>query len=190
MKIQRALVHVAICSALVAGCSVAGTSGAPVSKGPSPGETQPAKLASPLITHAESSDSEFVMSIDLPKGIWHATETITAEVRLKRSDGDATQIGASGAGPFAFSIEEVGGSRRVRGIWNLDCSLATVPLTMGLLKSGPLDSDFARDFLTAAGYSLPIGVWRIKAMASFNDKAGCQGTTRDLQATVELQVIP
>lgn len=102
-------------------------------------------------------------------------------------------IGRSGSG-IGFDYSEVGGNRKVEPIWTADCRQSVLardsPIVEPLDKSGAIDDDFSRTFLSGPAVHLPAGQWDITALVSFVDAPDCSGREHSLQATVRIRVVP
>ncbi len=178
----RRIVAVPLLSAVLAACSSAGAPSAP-----SPTGSLPA--------HAEVTQGQFEVQFDLPKTLWRSDETLTGQAQLRFLGQGSTTI-AHAASLFGFEVAEVGGNRKVQPAWATSCQEETIsaasPLTSGLVKSGALDTPFAKDFLGSPEFRLPAGTWDITAIAPF-DPAGCgqtkPGTSLQLEATIRVQVV-
>jgi hypothetical protein len=70
---------------------------------------------------------------------------ITGQASLSPTDGEEAKIAGPGAGPLAFSFNEVGGTRRMGPGYRLSCGLFTIepgaPMTSELGKSGGWTAD-------------------------------------------------
>jgi hypothetical protein len=147
---------------------------------------------------AETVDGRFGLALELLRTSWSSREAIAGQAALVLLVGNGrTEIGASGAGPIAFSIVEVGGSRAMGAASTADCAThllsATEPITTPLTKSGGWSQDdpnaaFYEAFFADPALHLPPGTWDITAVATFNDARGCEGASHDMSATVRITV--
>lgn len=147
---------------------------------------------------AEAQDGEFVLRIAAPRTIWAAGEPIEVTATLSYEGPLAvTSIGGAGAGPIAFSVVELNGTRRLDGIMTADCAPHEIgrqaPIVREYVKSGAinpgdLNEAFYRTFLDDPEFRLPSGRWQVIAWAAFQSHAGCEGRSLDLRASLILMV--
>lgn len=181
---MRRLMVFALCLIVAAGCaqSVAPT---------------PAPSLSGV--HAGHAQAPYLIQFDLPRDTWTAAETIEGLATLTLVQGSGVDLGGSGGGLLFFDYASVDGIHHVEPAMTLDCKAyrleAGKPMTSTLTKSGgtyPEQPDFAfnQAFLTAPTVRLPAGDWKITAVASFVEGAGCSGQSRELRATAVIHVTP
>jgi hypothetical protein len=149
-------------------------------------------------TTSRDADGPFQLVLTLPRTRVRTTDAITGRAELAVTDGSEVRIGASGAGPLAFTFSEVGGTRRMDAGWDSDCaSFALGPgstITSGLTKSGAWseedpDAAFYRSFFDGPEVRLPPGTWDISARAAFTE-GECGGPAHDMTATARILVVP
>ena len=157
-----------------------------------------ASTAGPDGAVASSTDGRFRLVLVLPGTTFSTDEAITGRGILSVEDGAAATIGGPGAGPLAFSFDEVGGSRRMDAGYDTTCGVFTiepgVPMTSDLTKSGGWADDdpnasFYRSFFADPAIHLPPGTWDISANAWFAEDA-CSGPDHHMTATARVIVTP
>jgi hypothetical protein len=145
---------------------------------------------------AEATSGAFRLRLELPRSDWLASDTITGQATLSNVGVSAVQFGTSGE-PIILSFGEVGGGRRVTAFDPVDCGYRTlevarpivVPLTnkMGAYRPDAPPSDFPKWFITNSRLQLPVGTWRVTAVAYVGADQVCVGGY-DLEVSVELHV--
>jgi len=146
---------------------------------------------------AEAVSGRFGLAFTLPQAVWTTSEEIRGEAALMLAGGGSVALGASGGGPIAFSIAEVGGTRAMMAASDSSCETyelsAAAPIGSPIRKSGGWGADdpnaaFYRAFFNDPLLHLPAGVWDISAVATFIEGAGCQGQSHELTATIRISV--
>ena len=164
MSIRRRAITAAtllVTTALVGACS---RTGGPASDVPS---------AAPATAYADAHDDRFELVLESTKVRWSAGEPIHLRATL-RYIGSETGVdyAASGGGPIAFSLREIGGTRVVDYVRTADCRPYTIatdePLVVPYQKSGGFspgepNEAFLRAFLADPVLSLPAGSWEVTA---------------------------
>jgi hypothetical protein len=145
-------------------------------------------------------EGPFELVFDLPRSTYRAGEAIEGRATLGLVGGAPLAFGSSGSGPFVFDVEELDGRRRVGGLQTADCAPFRLepgrPMTSAITKSGAYGDDepeaaFTRDYLNGdPTVTLPAGRWRITAIASLVEGEGCSGTSRNLEAPIDVHVVP
>jgi hypothetical protein len=122
-------------------------------------------------------DKGFVLQMSLPSSVWASADDIPVSTTLTWT-GPAPEGGiwSSGGGPVVFTFTEVGGkSRMMGGAMTADCAAFTyargVPAVIPLRKSGGWvgedpNASFYEAWYAEAGLHLPVGNWRLQAVAS------------------------
>ena len=155
----------------------------------------PSTLDAPA--RSEAVDGRFGLAFELPRTTWTTREAVEGQAALLLLGNGRTEIGASGAGPIAFSIIEVGGARAMGAASTADCAThvlsATEPITSRITKSGGWSEDdpnaaFYEAFFADPALHLPPGTWDITAVATFIEGRGCAGASHDLSATIRITV--
>jgi hypothetical protein len=155
----------------------------------------PSALEAPA--RAETVDGRFGLAFELPRTTWSSREAVEGQAALILLGNGRTEIGASGGGPIAFSIIEVGGTRIMGAASNDDCAThvlsAAEPITSRITKSGGWSEDdpnaaFYEAFFADPALHLPPGTWDVTAVATFIEGRGCAGASHDLSATVRITV--
>lgn len=169
---------------LAATLGACGTVGAPNASDPEP---RPAIV----------QDGEFQLEIVAPRLEWSADEPIEVTATLRYlGAADKIQIGGSGAGPIAFGVYELGGTRRMEALINADCAphelAPNEPIVAAYTKSGgwvPDDPNIAfyEAFFADPEFRLPPGRWQVEAWSRFGS-GDCGGRQVDMRASVILTV--
>jgi hypothetical protein len=155
----------------------------------------PSPLDAPA--RSEAVDGRFGLVFELPRTTWTTRDAIEGQAALLLLGDGRTVIGASGAGPIAFSIVEVGGTRTMDAASTADCAThvlsAAEPITSRITKSGGWSQDdpnaaFYEAFFADPTLHLPPGTWDITALATFIEGRGCAGASHDVSATIRITV--
>jgi hypothetical protein len=164
--------HVTACVALA--LALSGCSQSPVS---------PLAETTPL--RGEASDAEFTLVITSPEGFWPAGEAINVQAELSyRGPLQEMAVAGSGSGVVGFSVDEVGGNRKMEAAWDDVCRHYAIrlgqPTTTPFRKSGGWTAEdpnagFYQQFFSDPLFRLPPGSWRITAQASFRTGPDCGG---------------
>ena len=168
-------------TALLAGCGVVGA----------------LRVTDPEPKPAVVRDGEFELEIMSPRSEWGADQPIevTATLRYLGTE-DQVEIGGSGAGPIAFGVAELGGTRRMDALWQMDCAPHVLgpddPIVARYTKSGGWAPDdpniaFYEAFFADPEFRLPAGRWQVEAWVRFGVGA-CDGRQVDTRASVILTV--
>jgi hypothetical protein len=174
--LRRSAGIIAALALVVAGCaSVASTS----TIGPS---ASPIVAASPAV--AQTTKGPFLLQLELPRTDWRTTETITGDATLSLVGISSLQYGSNGNGPIIFSIDEVGGSRKVDPVITADCRYRTMDAAEPLVAPIKTLQEWV---LSDHEMQLPVGTWRITATALVNPNGMCPD---DMKASVEVRVTP
>ena len=179
-----------IALALALGASLAACSSAPIAPTPPPG-----------VPGAQAADLQapYLLTLELPSATWKADQPITGKATLALAQGSGMDLGGSGGGLLYFEYASVDGAHLVGGAMTADCRAYRLepggPMTAPLSHSGGFypeqpDFEFIRAFLTAPDVRLPVGDWKITAVASFVEGQGCSGASRTIRATVTIHVTP
>jgi hypothetical protein len=161
--------------------------------------TTPSAAASSTPQRAQHLQGPFRLVFELPRTTWKTCDAIEGIATLALVKGGGVDLGGSGGGLFGFDFAEVNGTRHVEPASAADCAPYRldpgVPMTSAIKKSGGfsadgLDADFYRAFLTDPIVRLPIGDWRITAIASFVEGGDCSGASRTLTAPILVHVTP
>ena len=149
---------------------------------------------------AEVLEGAFDLLLELPKDTWRTDEAIDGVATLALVNGSGMDLGGSGGGILQFEFDEVNGSRHVLPVSTSDCAPYRIergtPMTSSLAtshKSGGFTADdpnaaFYRAFLADPAVHLPVGDWRITAIAMFIEGRGCSGLSHTMRATVLVHV--
>jgi hypothetical protein len=174
---------------MVAGCSAAtGPTATPSPVGPT---------ASPTPAQATDTQGKYQLVFEVPRTDWRTTEAITGQATLSVVGSAGVEFGASGMGPFAFSFDEVGGSRHMGWALTADCGTRRLdpgaPMSSPIKKSGGADTsdpnyEFYSSFFADPQVHLPPGTWTITAVGWLVDGAGCSGGSYTLKAAVTVHV--
>ena len=159
-------------------------------------QSTPSPSAQPPLL-AESHDAEYRLVISSSQAVWGEDEAIQIAAQLSYS-GPQREISGSGSGVIGFSVEEVGGSRKMQGIRDAACTSYSIsrgqPITTAYQKSGAIDPGepneaFYRQFFADPLFHLPSGEWKITAFAQFTTGPGCgEGREVDLRASLVIAV--
>lgn len=173
--------------------------GAAIASSASPQSTAPTVPAGDFGSGiASSTDGPFDLVLSLSGTSFTTDQVITGQASLSVTDGEEATIAGPGAGPLAFSFNEVGGTRRMGPGYRLSCGLFTIEpgsaMTSDLAKSGGWTAEdpnasFYRSSFADPDIHLPPGTWDIAARASFSDNE-CGGPSHDLTATLRVVVTP
>ncbi len=149
--------------------------------------------AAPTPAQATDTQGPYRLVFELPQTDWHTADSITGTATLSFVGAGGVDYVAWDDRPLYFSIEEVGGSRRIVGmILSTECGGhhldAADPVTSPITKAGSYtmngpDSDFYRSFFDDPLLHLPAGDWTITAIASFAAVAqsgGCGDSFRSI----------
>jgi hypothetical protein len=111
-------------------------------------------------------DGTLRLTLTTPHGIYGPSDAIEPIATVSYLGPDAETTIHHGGSPVLFSIEEVGGDRRMDGLMNLPCLRSTVdqaaPLTFPFVKSGGIGESFDRPWFDDPVLRLPVGTWRIR----------------------------
>jgi hypothetical protein len=146
----------------------------------------------------EAHEGDFRLVIESPRATWRSGEPIELAASLTYNGPQSElPLHGSGAGPIAFMVEEVDGTRKMEATWRLDCAphpiRRGVPLAKVYAKSGgytPDDPnvDFYRSFFDDPVFRLPPGRWRVTAIALFDPGETCTAHPIELTASVTLDI--
>lgn len=163
---------------------------------PSP-STRPSLVSSPSgPISSPDADAHFLLVLQLPKALWHTTETIEGTATLTLVGLSTMSAWGSGMGIVGFEFAEVGGNRKLSWLRTADC------VAHGLDASTPLVSEItnastqvvngtASDFYgsgTDRLIHLPAGDWTVSAVTDFAEDS-CAGPRQELRATVVIHVV-
>jgi hypothetical protein len=146
---------------------------------------------------AEDLEGSYRLVFELERGTWKAGEPIDGLATLALLDQEAVDVGGSGSGLFGFGFEEVGGRRRLGPASTADCvtyrldratpRTSNIKKAVGFSADEP-DADFYRTFISDPLLRLPVGDWRITAVAQFIEGVSCGGASRSLIAPILVHV--
>jgi len=165
--------------AVVAGCG-----------GPSPSATAEASTASlPSPARTQASDDHYLLSFELPKTTWHTNEAITGTATLTLVQPTTMTVWGSGTGLVGFVFDQVGDDKKLDWVRTADCAprdlAASSPIVIGLYKTWPIAADATPD----PQIHLPVGDWKISAVADFTEEL-CGGIYHNLEASLVIQIVP
>ena len=141
----------------------------------------------------------FRLALELPKATWQTDQPITGVATLSIIGLEGHVLSGSGGGLIVFDYRELGGRRHVEPVSTADCVPHAIgpadPIVEPLGKSGGFDgadpdATFYRAFLQGPDVRLPPGAWRITAIATFIDDAGCDGQRYSFEVPVTVTVAP
>jgi hypothetical protein len=183
-KVSRRFLAAALCLAVV-GCSAATSTPASSPTAPTPAQ-------------ATDTQGPYRLVFELPQTDWHTTDSITGLATLSFLGAGGVDYVAWDDRPLYFSLEEIGGSRRVAGmILATSCAGhrldAGQPISSPITKAGSYDmngpdSDFYRSFFDDPLLHLSAGDWTITVVASFAEGPGCSDIPQMLKAAVLVHV--
>jgi hypothetical protein len=159
-------------------------------------QSTPSPSAPPPPLLAEANDAEYKLVISSSQAVWDVDEAIQVAAQLSYS-GPEREIASSAGGVISFSVEEVGGSRKMEAIRDAACASWSIgrglPITAAYQKSGGINPGepneaFYGEFFEDPLFHLPSGEWKITAFAQFKTGPGCRGG-RDVDLRASL-VIP
>ena len=142
-----------------------------------------------------AEDALFRLVLTIPKLEYGATEAIEPVARLFYRGPDASIKIYHGAPPLPWSIEEIGGTRKMEGIVEQLCEStelpAAAPLESPFAKSGALDpvAGFDVAWFKEPELRLPVGRWTISVSSEISI-GDCGGEPHRLTAAVDITVRP
>jgi hypothetical protein len=148
---------------------------------------------------ADVSDGPFHLALRLTRSTYLTTEPIEGTATLSVTDGQARRIWGPYQSPIAFSMIEVGGTRRMEAGFREKCEPYPIgpdaPLARPVTKSGGWSADdpnaaFYQAFFADQQIHLPAGTWDISVVTDFNEDGGdpCGGVHHDPSATIRIEV--
>ena len=148
--------------------------------------TQAAPNADPVVR--EVDDGVFRLRLSTPHGIYGPTDPIEPVATVTYLGPNPTETMWHAASPVYFTIDEVGGDRRMDGAMPAPC------LHTEIQKASPIDYAFRKSGTTRFGFDaawyadpvlrLPVGVWRIRAALAVETTDGsdtCGGIGHGLE---------
>jgi hypothetical protein len=139
----------------------------------------------------------FTLEISSPRSRWEVGELIEVTAILTYGGSGATTVIASGSGPIAFGVREIGGMREMGPSMTMDAvshQIGPRPYVVAYRKSGGWspgddpDEAFYEEFFADPEFRLPAGRWEVTAWARFATQEGGPYTVEtraDLILTVE-----
>jgi hypothetical protein len=157
-----------------------------------------APTAAPETARAEAQDRDFVLVLESASERWLASDDIEVSATLTYvGEGTGTDYWASGQGPIAFGVREIGGTREMGAVRTMDCVpyqiAADHPLTVPYRKSGGIDpgepnEPFYQSFFADPAFQLPAGRWEITADLALVLSPGC-GEGREVRLQAALTIV-
>jgi hypothetical protein len=145
----------------------------------------------------EAHDAEYRLVISSSQAVWGAGDAIQVAAQLSYT-GPERDIASSAGGVIGFSVDEVGGSRKMEGIRDAACASWSIgrglPITAAYQQSGAINPGeqneaFYTEFFEDPLFHLPSGHWKITAFAQFRTGPGCRGGREvDLRASLVITV--
>jgi hypothetical protein len=154
-------------------------------------------LAPSASPHASTSAGLYGLDLQLTKLAWKVGEPMTGTATLSYAGGSHVNLDGSGTGLISFNYAEVGGNRKLEGVWTADCGPHDIgpasPITTPLTKDFGYQPDSGDDawikaILDGDGIQLPAGTWDITARAVFVEGKDCSGATYNIETTVRVTV--
>lgn len=158
-------------------------------------------IGSPVMAQAEATDGPCMLTFDLLRTTWSASEAIEGTASL--AVAATVEVGGSGEGLLGFQYGEIGGlGRHMERVVTADCHpyqvIAGQPINSGLTKESGYSptasgADFYASFFADPAVDLPAGDWTITARAAiigFSSDQGCHLPSHDRSAPMTIHVTP
>jgi len=144
-----------------------------------------------------AQQGDFTIEITSVRDRWPSGEPIDVTATLSYRGTRATTIWGAGAGPIAFTIREIGGTRLMEALFTYDCESRELgpaaPIVVDYVKSGGWDPGhdpneaFYEEFFAEAEFRLPAGRWEVEAWTRFAVEE-CGPYAVDMRAALVLTV--
>jgi hypothetical protein len=136
---------------------------------------QPSTAPQPIVR-----DGDFTLEITSPRDSWAAGEPIEVTATLTYERPGSTTIIGPGAGPIAFGVRQLDGTREMGALMTADAVEHVVgpePYVAEYRKSGGWDpgdenEEFYKEFFEDPEFRLPPGRWEVTARAWFRTTEG------------------
>ncbi|HEY3162809.1 MAG TPA: hypothetical protein VGJ71_00540, partial [Candidatus Limnocylindrales bacterium] len=142
------------------------------------------------------ADGTLRLTLTTPHGIYGPNDAIEPVATVAYLGPNAETTIYTGDPTVLFTIEELGGGRRMDPFQNLPCKHTLVdqaaPLTFSFMKSGPFGTSFDRAWYQDPVLRLPVGTWRIQARLDADTTDGtdtCGGIPHDLVVDNVIEVV-
>jgi hypothetical protein len=144
---------------------------------------------------ASKDDGTLRLTLTTPRGIFGPNDAIEPIATVSYLGPDAETTIYTGDPPVVFSIQELGGGRRMDGSQKVPCIHTRVdqaaPLTFPFAKSGVMTS-FDRAWFDERVLRLPVGTWRIRATLNADTTDGtdtCGGIPHNFDVDNVIEVV-
>jgi hypothetical protein len=156
--------------------------------------TQAIARADPVAARAD--DGMFRLEMTTPHGIYGSDDPIEPVATLTYVGPGLDQTMFHGTSPIVFSIDEIGGTRKMLGGMGPSCGSSVIrkdtPLIYPFAKSGSIDESFDRAWWDDPVLRLPAGTWRIRVSLFVSVSGGtdpCGGPSHDLVVDNIVEVV-
>lgn len=156
--------------------------------------TQAVARPDPVVSRVD--DGMFRLEMTTPHGIYGPGEPIEPIATLTYVGPGLDQTMFHGTSPIVFSIDEIGGTRKMQGGMGPSCGSSVIrkdtPLIYPFAKSGSIDESFDRAWWDDRVLRLPAGTWRIRVSLFVSVPGGsdpCGGPSHDLVVDNIVEVV-
>lgn len=147
-----------------------------------PSVQQPGGPPQPIVR-----EGDFTLEISSPRDRWASGEPIEVTATLTYERPGSTTIIGPGAGPIAFGVRQLDGSREMGAVMTGDAVehvIGPETYVAEYRKSGGWDpgdehADFYKEFFDEPEFRLPAGRWEVTARAWFS-------ATEDARRSIEM----